>query len=192
MTHHHPHPGPLPPAGEGAGEKIRVRSGSDEHVLEVIAWEPARGDAPGRLRFTADGHEMEVEYRLGDPATVLLDTDGRRVPVRLAAAGTRHLVAAGGCHLQLERLARGRPGAGDEAVPEVTPVMPAVVVSVLVAEGDAVEKGQPVVVLSAMKMESTLGAPRAGRVAEVSVAEGDKVHPGQVLVRIEAEDREPA
>jgi len=192
MTHHHPHPGPLPPAGEGAVEKIRVRSGPDEHVLEVIAWEPARGDEPGRLRLAVDGHEMEVGYRLPGPDTVLLDTDGRRVRVRLAAAGTAYQVAAGGCHLQLERLARGRPGAGAEPVPEVTPVMPAVVVAVLVAEGDTVEKGQPVVVLSAMKMESTLGAPRAGRVAEVSVAEGDKVHPGQVLVRIEAEGQEPS
>ena len=67
----------------------------------------------------------------------------------------------------------------------VTPPMPAVVISVLVKPGDAVEKGQAVVVVSAMKMETTLNAPFAGTVTKVNVNEGDKVMPGDVLVDIE-------
>ncbi|MRR35573.1 hypothetical protein EG829_13030, partial [bacterium] len=52
-------------------------------------------------------------------------------------------------------------------------------------EGDTVTKGQGVVVVSAMKMETTLQAPFAGMVTRVNTAEGDKVMPGMILVDIE-------
>jgi biotin carboxyl carrier protein len=68
---------------------------------------------------------------------------------------------------------------------EVTPVTPSVVISVLVKEEEAVKMGQGVIVLSAMKMETTLTAPFDGIVTAVNVAEGESVSPGQILVDIE-------
>ena len=62
--------------------------------------------------------------------------------------------------------------------------MPATVVRVLVAVGDAVEAGQKVVVVAAMKMETTLRAPRAGVVRAVNVTPGQQVRPGEELVEI--------
>lgn len=70
----------------------------------------------------------------------------------------------------------------------VTPATPAIVVSIAVKAGDWVEKGQGLVVVSAMKMESTLAAPYSGRVVAVKAAEGDKVSPGDILVDIEKSD----
>ena len=67
----------------------------------------------------------------------------------------------------------------------VTPPMPAVVIAVMIKEGDRVEKGQGVVVVSAMKMETTLCAPYKGIVAKVNIGENDKVMPGQILVDID-------
>ena len=67
----------------------------------------------------------------------------------------------------------------------VTPTMPAVVIAVNVKEGDRVEKGQGVVVVAAMKMETTLNAPYSGVVSKVNVAENDKVMPGDILVDID-------
>src|SRR5207249_2213963 len=61
--------------------------------------------------------------------------------------------------------ARGAHGAAGSGA--VTAPMPGKVVSVLIAEGDVVEVGQPLVVLEAMKMESTLAAEVAGRVTAV-------------------------
>jgi biotin carboxyl carrier protein len=60
----------------------------------------------------------------------------------------------------------------------------------MVSEGDEVEKGQSVVVVSAMKMETTLSAPFKGKVTRINVKEGQKVMPGEMLVDIEkcAED----
>ena len=77
---------------------------------------------------------------------------------------------------------RRKPG----AIPrDVTPPMPSVVVKLLVAEGDVVNKGDGVVVVSAMKMETTLAAPFDGRIVRINVAEGEKVMPGQILVDIQ-------
>jgi biotin carboxyl carrier protein len=63
--------------------------------------------------------------------------------------------------------------------------MPAVVIRLLVAEGDAVKKKQPLIVLSAMKMETTLSAPYDGTVKKVNATAGEQVMPGLILVEIE-------
>ena len=63
--------------------------------------------------------------------------------------------------------------------------MPGKVVRVLVAPGDAVEAGQGLVVVEAMKMENELRAAKAGRVVSVSVTEGQSVDAGAVLAVVE-------
>jgi oxaloacetate decarboxylase alpha subunit len=55
---------------------------------------------------------------------------------------------------------------------------------VLVAPGDRVEDGQPLLVVEAMKMETTVSAPRAGAISDVFVREGDAVAVGDPLVAI--------
>ena len=72
--------------------------------------------------------------------------------------------------------------------------MPGTVLRVLVAAGDAVAAGQPLVVVEAMKMEHQIVAPAAGTVAEVLVAAGQQVDTGQVLLQMEERrrDRRPA
>ncbi len=62
--------------------------------------------------------------------------------------------------------------------------MPGLIVSVVVEEGDAVAKGDKVVILESMKMENELRAPRAGVIGRISVAAGDSVEKGQVLAVI--------
>ena len=58
------------------------------------------------------------------------------------------------------------------------------IVSVSVAEGDAVQQGQVLVVLEAMKMEQVVRAPNAGTVAQVRVKVGQQVESELVLVRL--------
>jgi len=71
----------------------------------------------------------------------------------------------------------------------VTPPMPAIVISVSVEKGDIVKKGQAVVIVSAMKMETTLVAPFDGKVISINIKDGDKVMPGDILVDIEADEK---
>ena len=77
-----------------------------------------------------------------------------------------------------------RPERGSPAGSLASP-MPGKVVRVLVRPGDAVESGQVVAIIEAMKMEHDVKAPVAGRVAELHVGEGDQVEAGQPLARIE-------
>jgi 3-methylcrotonyl-CoA carboxylase alpha subunit len=66
--------------------------------------------------------------------------------------------------------------------------MPGLVRAVLTTAGASVAKGDPLLVLEAMKMEHTLPAPRDGIVAELLVAEGDQVADGNLLLSLEPED----
>jgi biotin carboxyl carrier protein len=59
------------------------------------------------------------------------------------------------------------------------------VLRVLVVPGDEVVARQPLVVLEAMKMETPIAAPYAGRVTEVHVEEGATVAAGALLVALE-------
>ncbi len=68
---------------------------------------------------------------------------------------------------------------------QVTTSMPATVVDVLVKEGDQVEAGAPVLITEAMKMESEIQAPVAGKVTAVRVQKGDRVNPDEALIDIE-------
>ena len=64
--------------------------------------------------------------------------------------------------------------------------MPGGVVDVKALPGDEVEVGQPLFVLSAMKMETTINAPSAGVVGRVTVNSGDSVEADELLATIES------
>ena len=72
-----------------------------------------------------------------------------------------------------------------EAPGSVGAPMPGVVLETKVAAGDSIDAGTPMVVLSAMKMETVVAAPLAGKVAEVTVKAGDDVQAGDLLVNID-------
>jgi pyruvate carboxylase len=63
--------------------------------------------------------------------------------------------------------------------------MPGMVVTVAVKPGDKVTKGQKLLTLEAMKMETTIASELPGRVAEIFVKPGSRVETGDLLVRIE-------
>ncbi len=70
---------------------------------------------------------------------------------------------------------------------DITVAMPGTIVSVNVTEGQQVKKGEVLLVLEAMKMETEIQAPAPGKVMEVLCHKGDKVTPEQLLLRLELE-----
>jgi len=78
------------------------------------------------------------------------------------------------------------PGAAAAGAGRVLAPIPGRIAAVLVAVGDAVARGQPLVVLEAMKMELTLSAAAAGIVADVRCAAGEMVEEGRELVEVTA------
>jgi biotin carboxyl carrier protein len=98
--------------------------------------------------------------------------DGQRVPIDIEGRRRRANIA-------------GAPEGAARGPVTVAAPMPGRIVSVPVAVGTLVERGQTIVVLEAMKMESTLSAPAAGTVTEVMAEPGQAVQQRQPLVRIE-------
>jgi oxaloacetate decarboxylase alpha subunit len=79
--------------------------------------------------------------------------------------------------------AAAKPAARSSGEP-VKAVLAGNIFKVKVAPGDAVEEGQPMLIVEAMKMETAVSAPRAGTIGEVFVREGDAVKVGDPLVAL--------
>ena len=75
-------------------------------------------------------------------------------------------------------------GQGADASGSVTAPMPGKVLDVFVKAGDVVEKGQKLLILSAMKIEHTMKAPRSGTVTAVHAAADDQVADKALLIEI--------
>lgn len=83
---------------------------------------------------------------------------------------------------------RNRSGSGiEEGGNIISTPMPGKIVKIPVKEGDKIEKGQTVVVVSAMKMESEYKSAVDGTIKHIHVSEGDAVEGHQALVEIESE-----
>ncbi len=81
----------------------------------------------------------------------------------------------------LEKL--GMSNASQAKISEVKAPMPGMVLKVFVEEGAAVQRGDNLFVLEAMKMENIIKAPADVIVKSISIKPGDKVEKGQVLIR---------
>jgi pyruvate carboxylase len=68
---------------------------------------------------------------------------------------------------------------------EVGAPMPGTIIELKVQEGDHIEKGQPLIVISAMKMEMVVQAPRAGVVKKLSVQHGMKLEAEDLILEIQ-------
>jgi len=125
---------------------------------------------------------------------VTAEVDGRRYRMKLwvpTSAGSAPRRAAGGrppagrgTAAPGTRPRRSQAPAGASGSGAVTVPMQGTIVKVLVAPGDAVEAGQTICILEAMKMENAINAERDGVVQEVRVAAGDSVGGGDVVAVI--------
>ncbi|MDE2150586.1 MAG: biotin/lipoyl-binding protein, partial [Gammaproteobacteria bacterium] len=80
--------------------------------------------------------------------------------------------------------AEARPVAAAGDPNQIGAPMPGMVVRVAVRAGQSVEKGEPLLALEAMKMETVIAAPRAATIQAVHVAAGDSVQARQLLVEL--------
>jgi acetyl-CoA/propionyl-CoA carboxylase biotin carboxyl carrier protein len=139
-------------------------------------------DSAAAPAAVAADEEAEPEPLL--ERTVPVEVDGKRYSVKLWLPE-----APAGPAAPKKRSARPRPGAGAAGGAAgsgtISAPMQGTIVKVMVAAGDAVEVGQSVLVLEAMKMENHINAETSGTVKEIRVAEGDTVGTGDVLLVIE-------
>jgi propionyl-CoA carboxylase alpha chain len=157
----------------------------------------AQGDDPIRVEWWGgrDGYVVEgLTVVSTDPTgstgsagsagggrRVTLERDGVRTAYDVAVTGDRVDVDAPTGHVSLTLVPRFTDPADAVASGSLLAPMPGTVVRVAVAEGDAVEAGQTVLVLEAMKMQHAVTAPGAGTVTSMAVRAGAQVAAGEVL-----------
>lgn len=104
-------------------------------------------------------------------------------PSGTPSAATRPATAPAPGAMPTRRPAPG-PGRAPGRAEALAAPMPGVVLKVFVVPGATVRRGDPILVLEAMKMRNTIRSPRNAVVAEVAVAAGQPVGPGDLLVRL--------
>ena len=149
------------------------------------------------MRLKVAGHVHNVVRK----SATEFEVDGVRVSLAPAAAprhsravvvreGERVFAQVGERNYRLTVMSRAAAEAAEHAPAqgELEAPMPGRVTRVAVAVGDAVKRGQELIVVEAMKMENALVAPEDGVVMSVAVKVGDMVAPGPALIVIEAAD----
>jgi biotin carboxyl carrier protein len=160
-----------------------VRIGGREHAVEI-----ARQN--GKLVCTLDGKLMDADAVEVGAATYSILLRGQSYEVRVQAAPDGLHVHAGGEERVAQvldprqwrqRIARS-DGIEAEGRQEIKAPMPGKIVRVLAKAGDAVEAGQGLLVVEAMKMQNEIKAPKTGKIERVLVAEGQAVNAGETVV----------
>lgn len=138
-----------------------------------------------------DGRELPLDVIAGEAGVLSLLLAGKSYAVKQENAGTETKVVVGqerfSVSVQDPRSFRSRrpAGASAQGIKKIIAPMPGKVVRLLVAEGSAVEAGQSVIVIEAMKMQNELKAPKNGVLKKINIAEGAAVEAGQALAEVE-------
>jgi 3-methylcrotonyl-CoA carboxylase alpha subunit len=162
-----------------AHQTLRLRSAGQ--AFEIHAWMDADG-----YRLRLGEREIRAAMARGDDGRMLVELDGRRFHVRgVERRGELHLFTARGRFVVERADPLAAAESREEAEGVLTAPMPGKVIRQMVAAGDRVSAGAPLLVLEAMKMEHTVAAPADGRIAALYVAAGDQVEEGIVLLDFE-------
>jgi acetyl/propionyl-CoA carboxylase alpha subunit/acetyl-CoA carboxylase carboxyltransferase component len=166
--------GGRPQADHAIGREVEVRYQGQNYKLTV------NQIAPSRYRVGVAGTHAVVSVDRQGRFCYRLVVHGRNHRVVLAAGAADHLVEVDGIS---HRVARDSGGV-------IRASAPAVIVSLPVKPGDLVEAGATVAVLEAMKMETPVVTPLAGRVREVFASVNSQVSAGTPLLRLDPEAQE--
>jgi 3-methylcrotonyl-CoA carboxylase alpha subunit len=165
----------------GRGRRItHLRLGEMQRTVGISSsrdgWELTIGDLTVQARGALEDN-CQLRAQLGE----------RRICAAVAIAGERrHVFFAGRSFAMLcvDTLHQG--SRGQESRGELRSPMPGRILALLAEAGATVEKGAPLLVMEAMKMEHTLRAPAKGTVKAFHCSPGDQVADGIELIQFEA------
>jgi biotin carboxyl carrier protein len=158
---------------------------SFHHISETISLDLTPSGKSYRAVIGDETLSVEVLQAEGGVLGLLID--GKRITAYVSSDGPKRWVTINGQTIMLTKSSSaGRRGhGGHHAAGELTAPMPGQVRAVNVSEGDAVTKGQTLLVLEAMKMEIRIHAPQDGMVKKLFVKQGQTVEREQMLIEID-------
>jgi 3-methylcrotonyl-CoA carboxylase alpha subunit len=149
------------------------------------------------LEYSRDGWRMTTQSQQAllnhiaiDQADVSIQIDGRHLSGRVVRDDDRFHVFWQGQHRVIswsDPIAHA--GESESEGGRLTAPMPGKIVQLMVDEGTSVEKGAPLLIMEAMKMEHTISAPANGKVEALHYAVGDQVAEGAQLLSFAPEAR---
>jgi acetyl/propionyl-CoA carboxylase alpha subunit len=160
---------------------MRLRSAGDgrEFDVEVVARE---GTA---LHVRIAGEEIVAAIEPGGDGSMIIRVGERSARAFATRKRGAIIAAVGPDQFEFTTVeVNARHHAHGLASPEVTAPMPGKVLRVLVSEGQAVRAGDPLIVLEAMKMETTLYAESDATVRKIAAAAGAMIDHGAVLLEL--------
>src|SRR5687768_11238761 len=158
-----------------------------EYRTQVISLDLALTGKSYRATIGDETVNVEVLQTEGGKLDLLID--GKRVTAYVSSDNAKRWVTINGQTFVLTKSsgARTRGRTGQHALGELTAPMPGQVRAVNVSEGEAVTKGQTLLVLEAMKMEIRIHAPQDGIVEKLFVKQGQTVEREQILLSVESQ-----
>lgn len=160
------------------GERFEIELDPERPDAVVIDGEPrtlvVQGARDGAEVVTDDGVRTRLRLAFEDGKLVVISADGRRRRVRVESAegdAWRRAVCA------------IPPPAVSSVADEFRSPIAGSVVSVVGVTGAAVEANEPLLVIDAMKMQNTIGAPKAG-IVTMAIEQGQVVRVGDLLATI--------
>ena len=160
--------------------KLQIQIGSRKRSVELAV----DGD---RVLATIDGQPAEADAIEVEPGvySILLNKKAFEARVETRNGGYGVFVAGKEYALQIDDPRRwrrnGRAAADAAGLQQAVAPMPGKVVRVLAKVGEAVEAGQGLLVVEAMKMQNEVKSPKTGTVERLLVSEGQTVKSGEVL-----------
>ncbi|MCX7165112.1 MAG: acetyl/propionyl/methylcrotonyl-CoA carboxylase subunit alpha [Rhodocyclales bacterium] len=165
-----------------ARREIKLRSGEIEKVVNA-------GYAADSFTLEFEGQTTTAAGRFAG-SELRVDLGGRRINVTVVSANEkRHVFIDGVCFIFAAIDPLFHAGSGGGAEGGLTAPMPGKVIALIAQAGARVEKGAPLLILEAMKMEHTIAAPAAGLVKAFRFSVGEQVSDGAELVEFEAENK---
>ncbi len=162
-----------------AAVPLRLRCGDTEAAIEVT------GEGGARYRIAWGGESCAVAILAQDGTRLRFLADGLAEAAHIAWDGDAlHLSRDGDTATFADVLLAPRSAAEGAAGAAALAPMPGTIAAVRVKPGDAVRKGQCLLVLEAMKMEHEIVASRDGTVAAVLVSPGEQVATRKLLVEL--------
>jgi 3-methylcrotonyl-CoA carboxylase alpha subunit len=163
--------------------EIRLRAGEVEKVVNAAY-------AGSGIQLEFGGQTVSAAGRFIDGGQLRVDLGGRRISATVVAANEkRHVFIDGVCHIFAAIDPLFHAGSGGGAEGGLTAPMPGKVIALIAAVGARLEKGAPLLILEAMKMEHTIAAPSAGVVKAFRFNVGEQVTDGAELVEFEVEKK---
>jgi 3-methylcrotonyl-CoA carboxylase alpha subunit len=170
----------------------RLNSGFTR-TLKFRAWdqEKAIGVTYGGRSYLLeiDGITMKSRGELGRNGALRAEIGGRRLSANVIVSGEKHHVFLDGrCYPLAAVDPLYQPGEGGGGVDRLTAPMPGKIIALMAEPGSKVEKGAPLLILEAMKMEHAIAASVAGVLKGFRYAVGDQVAEGAELVDFEPQE----